>query len=128
MAPGSKLCLGIDIVEIARIDKAISRWKENFLQRVYTKAELMTYQNRIPALAARFAAKEATMKALGTGNKGVRWGEIEILCDVNGSPQLKLYGRAHTKAKERGIDSFHISLSHTRDYAIASVIGMINKQ
>lgn len=125
--PDSKLCLGIDIIEIARIDRAISRWKENFLQRIYTKAEIATYRNRRSALAARFAAKEATMKTLGTGNRGLRWKEIEILSDDNGSPQIRLYGKAYARAKEQGIDNLRVSLSHTRDYAVASVIGIKNK-
>ncbi len=128
MTPDSKLCLGIDIIEIARIDKAISRWRENFLQRIYTKAEIMTYRNRRSALAARFAAKEATMKTLGTGSRGLKWREIEILSDDNGNPQIRLYGKAYARAKEQGINNLRVSLSHTRDYAIASVVGIINKQ
>jgi len=128
MAPDSKLCLGIDIIEVARINRAICRWKENFLQRIYTKAEIAAYQNRISALAARFAAKEATMKTLGTGSRGLKWKEIEVLGDANGSPQIRLYGKAYARAKERGIDNLHVSLSHTRDYAVASVIGIMNRQ
>lgn len=123
-----ELCHGIDIIEIARIDKAISRWRDNFLQRIYTEAELKNYGNRTSALAARFAAKEATMKTLGTGGRGVEWRDIEILNDAKGSPFIKLYGKAYAKAKEHGIDNLRISLSHNRDYAIASVIGVINKR
>ena len=128
MAPDSKLCLGIDIIEVARINRAICRWKENFLQRIYTKAEIVTYRNRISALAARFAAKEAIMKTLGTGSRGLKWKEIEILSDDNGSPRITLYGRAHARAKEQGINNLRVSLSHTRDYAVASVIGIVNKE
>lgn len=128
MASDSKLCFGVDIVEIARIREAVSRWKESFLRRVFTRAEIATYRDRISSLAARFAAKEATMKTLETGNRGLRWKEIEILSDSNGSPQLRLYGKAYAKAKEQGIDHLRVSLSHTREYAVASVIGIINKQ
>lgn len=119
---------GIDIVEIARIKRLVFHWKEKFIHRIYTKAELQACTNRIPALATRFAAKEAVMKALGTGRRGVNWKEIEILTDTNGTPQIQLYGRAYHRAKEQGIDSFYITLSHTKEYAVASVIGIINKK
>lgn len=118
---------GIDIIEIARIERVISLWKESFLQRIYTGAELEACINQIPALAARFAAKEAVMKALGTGMKGVSWREIEILYDTDGIPQVRLYGRAYHRAKEQGIDNFCITLSHTKEYAVASVIGIIKQ-
>lgn len=121
------LCTGIDIVEIARIQKSVSRWKESFLQRIYTEAELETCSNRISALAARFAAKEAVMKALGAGNKGISWKEIEILRDANGNPRVQLYGKAYNKAKEQGIHSLWVTLSHTKEYAVASVVGVVNK-
>ncbi len=127
MSGEPKLGHGIDIIEIARIDKAISRWKNHFLQRVYTNAELKNYRKRISSLAARFAAKEATMKTLGTGSISIKWKDIEILNDTNGSPFIKLYGRAHAKAKEQGINNLRVSLSHNRDYAVASVIAIIEK-
>lgn len=127
MSGEPKLSHGIDIIEIARIDKAISRWKNHFLQRVYTNAELKNYRKRISSLAARFAAKEATMKTLGTGSNSIKWKDIEILNDTNGSPFIKLYGRAYAKAKEQGINNLRVSLSHNRDYAVASVIAIIEK-
>ena len=116
-------CTGIDIVEIWRIERAIARWGEHFLSRVYTPAELDLCHHRIPALASRFAAKEAVMKALGTGTKGIGWQDIEITPNNDGKPLVYLHGRAQNKAKELGLIQFSISLSHSREYAIASVIG-----
>ena len=115
--------IGIDIVEIARIEQAIMQWQDSFLKRIYTEAELDTSSNRIPTLAANFAAKEAVMKALGTGTKGVGWREIEVVSDPNGKPLIQLHGRARNKANEIGISDFSISLSHTKEYAVASVVG-----
>jgi holo-[acyl-carrier protein] synthase len=115
--------VGVDIIEIERIERVTNRWGERFLQRVYTDAELDICQNHAPALAVRFAGKEAVMKALGTGAKGVGWREIEVLSNRDGKPLVYLHGRAQKKAAELGIGELAISLSHSRDYAIASVIG-----
>ena len=115
--------VGLDIVEIGRIECAIARWGERFLNRVYTDLEIKFCRNRMPELAVRFAAKEAVMKALGTGRRGVGWREIEILPMRGGKPLVHLYGRAKNRAEQLGIDDLGISLSHSREYAIASVIG-----
>ena len=77
MAKRSRITVGVDIIEIDRIDQAISSWKDAFLERVYTKAELETCQNRASRFATRFAAKEAIMKALGTGMWGLKWQDNE---------------------------------------------------
>ena len=116
-------CVGIDLIEIERIEAAIGRWGERFFSRVYTPAEREHCRNRTPELAVRFAAKEAVMKALGTGIKGVGWREIEILNNPDGKPLVHLYGGAQYKARELGLNEFAISLSHSRDFAIASVVG-----
>lgn len=116
-------CIGVDIVEIARIKKAITRWEERFLKRIYTERELELYRNDPASLAARFAAKEAVMKTLGTGNKGVSWREIEVLTQSNGRPEVYLYGRAQSRARKLRLERLAISLSHSKEYAIASVIG-----
>src|SRR4030042_6922274 len=100
--------VGIDIIEIPRIAQAISRWHDSFLTRVYTAAELKHCHNAIPSLAARFAAKEATMKALGTGMKGLNWRDIEILSNADGAPSIRLHGRALKKSKEIGITELSI--------------------
>jgi holo-[acyl-carrier protein] synthase len=116
-------CIGIDVIEIARIETAITRWGGHFLKHVYTQRELGLCRNRTPHLAAQFAAKEAVMKALGTGSPHIGWQEIEILSSSNGKPQVHLGGRAEIKAQELGLEEIVISLSHSRDYAIASVVG-----
>jgi holo-[acyl-carrier protein] synthase len=118
----SKTAIGVDIIEIDRIKRAISRWQDSFLKRIYTTAELKNFKN-ISSLAARYAAKEAVMKALSTGARGVRWTDIEILTNGNGAPLVQLYGRALKKSTEIGIGRFDISISHSRKYAIAFVIG-----
>lgn len=115
--------VGVDIIEIERIEEAMARWGERFLHRIYTQGELRICRNRAPALAVRFAAKEAVMKALGTGTKGVGWRDIEVLSNPDGKPLVYLHGRAQKKAADLGLGELAISLSHSRDYAIASVIG-----
>src|SRR3990172_941483 len=104
--------VGIDIIEIPRIERAIQRWGERFLQRVYTPAELELYRHRPPQLAVLFAAKEAVIKALGNPHPqfawslGIgapkRWQEIEVLRDPGGRPQLRLLGQAQARAQELG--------------------------
>ncbi len=115
--------IGVDIIEIGRIEGAMKRWSERFLLRIYTEEELRICRNRAPALAVRFAAKEAVMKALGTGTKGVGWRDIEVLSNSDGKPLVYLHGRAQKKAEGIGLGELAISLSHSRQYAIASVVG-----
>jgi holo-[acyl-carrier protein] synthase len=115
-------CIGIDIVEIARLEKAIARRGEGFLQRVYTDSELKLYRTKLPSLAARFAAKEAVIKALGKPTSA-SLREIEILSDPSGKPVVNLYGKAQSQAQDLGLGKFAISLSHSREYAIALVSG-----
>jgi holo-[acyl-carrier protein] synthase len=115
--------IGTDIIEIARIEQAIDRWGERFLHRVYTEAELNLFGRRLQALAASFASKEAVMKLLGTGARGVSWREIETLAHPGGKPFIKLYGRAQGEADNLSIKEIDVSLAHSREYAIASAIG-----
>jgi len=115
--------IGVDIIEIARIERAIARWGEDFLHRVYTDLELRLCRKKLSSLAARFAGKEAVIKALGTKNKGISWQEIEILSDPSGKPLVRLYGKAQNQAKGLGLDNLAISLSHSKEYAIAFVTG-----
>jgi len=117
------LTVGVDIVEIHRVQQALSRRGERFLQRVYTEAELALYRDHISELAARFAGKEAVMKALGTGIRGVAWREIEILPNRRGKPVVLLPGRAKERARSLGLDEMAISLAHSEDFAVASVVG-----
>jgi len=113
--------IGVDIIEIQRIRQACIRWGEVFLERVFTPREISLYRNQYPSLAARFAAKEAVFKALSTG--GISWREIEVTAAPGGKPRVKLTGKARAAAKKQHITSMVISLSHSRDYAIAFVIG-----
>ena len=92
-------CIGIDIIEIARIERAIAQWGESFLHRIYTEPELKLCHKKPSSLAARFAGKEAVIKALGTRAKSIGWREIEILSDSSGKPLVHLYGKAQNKPK-----------------------------
>jgi len=117
---------GIDLIEIARIHAAIERHGERFLRRVFTPAELADCSGRSESLAARFAAKEAASKALGTGIGVVAWREIEILGDDLHAPLLRLYGAAAQKAQELGLTTWSVSLSHSQSQA-AAVVVMVGK-
>jgi len=119
----TKIAVGVDIIEIERVRQAAADYQNAFLKRIYTDAELDSSASRPDGLAARFAAKEAVMKTLGTGIGGVRWQDIEILTGVDGAPYIKLYGRACEKAKELGLSEFSLSLSHNKKCAIAMVVG-----
>lgn len=117
--------VGIDIIEIERIQEAIDRWGHKFLRRIYTASELTLYRGKTEALAVRFAAKEAVMKALGTGTKGISWREIEVMAEPGGKPLVHLYNKARTKAAELGLGNLAISLSHSREYAVAFVVSEV---
>jgi holo-[acyl-carrier protein] synthase len=112
--------LGIDLIEIERIKKARNRWGKRFLERVYTPGELeYCLKKRYPesSLAGRFAAKEAVMKALGTGlSMGVSWKEIEIINDKKGKPEITVHGKTKRLLGKRKV---LISIAHTRENAIA---------
>ena len=116
--------VGVDIIEINRIEKAISRWGDNFLKRVYTDSELKLYRDRSASLAVRFSGKEAVIKALGSDN--IYLHDIEIVPDEFGKPQVMLSGRAQQTAEDMGMKNLSISLSHCREYAVAFVVGEIH--
>lgn len=115
--------VGVDIIEIERIAAALAKHGERFLARVYTKLEVAACRGRVNELAARFSAKEAVMKALGTGAHGVAWREIEVLPNHRGKPLVYLHGRALERAEKIGLRDVDISLSHSRDFAVAFVVG-----
>ncbi len=119
--------IGVDIIEIDRIRQVIERWGGKFLRRVYTEAELGLYRGKPESLAARFAGKEAVVKALGTGERGIGWKDIEILTESGGRPLVNLYRQAREQANDLGLKGMAISLSHSRDYAIAFVVGERDK-
>ena len=115
--------IGVDIIEIARIERAVAYWGGQFLHRVYTDAELELCGKSSSSLAGRFAGKEAVIKALGGLSKGFRWKEIEILADPRGKPLVQLHGSMLNRADGLGASSFAISLSDCETYAVAFVVG-----
>jgi holo-[acyl-carrier protein] synthase len=118
--------LGVDMEEVSRIREVISRHGRIFLDRIFTSAEVAYCErHRDPAerYAARFAAKEATMKALGTGwSKGVRWRDIEVTRKPGGRPTIVLHGIAREHAERLGARHLSLSLTHTGNFALAEVI------
>lgn len=116
---------GTDLTEIDRIANSLQRYGERFLERIYTAAEVrycLRKKNSAESFAARFAAKEAGAKALGTGiAKGVSWQEIEVTHLPGGRPALLFHGRAAERAAAMGVTASHLSLSHSRAMAIATV-------
>jgi holo-[acyl-carrier protein] synthase len=113
--------IGVDIIEIGRIEESVRRFGQAFLERIYTQKELECYKDKLPSLAARFSAKEAVIKALDA--PGISPRDIEILSAPDGKPLVFLYGQAKQKADRLGLESLDISLSHSRDYAVAFVVG-----
>ena len=117
---------GIDIAEVHRIGEAMERFGARFLHRVFTEGERRycdSKANRVERYAARFAAKEAAMKALGTGwSRGVRWRDIEVCRQPGGRPTISFHGQAGEVASKLGAVHVALSLSHTADQAIAQVI------
>jgi holo-[acyl-carrier protein] synthase len=118
--------IGVDIVDIARIQSLLDRYGERFLRRVYTDAEkayAMGGTNRAERLAGRFAVKEAMMKALGTGkSQGILWRDVETLRARSGKPEVHLHGQAVRWAKFRGGGLVHVSITHDGGKAVAFVI------
>lgn len=124
---------GVDLIEIARIARAAERYGDRFLARIFTASELERCAGRPESLAARWAAKEAAAKLLGVGLRGlgagpqadaVAWTEIELLNDRNGRPVLTFHGAAADRARALGLTAVDVSLSHTRELAIASVVAL----
>ena len=115
--------IGTDIIEIDRVRRTIKRFGDRFLRRVFTEAELSSYGHRPHSLAASFASKEAVMKVLGTGARGVCWRDIETLFHPGGKPIIRLNGRAAIAARKLGIKEIDVSMSHCREYAVATAIG-----
>ncbi|GIW08291.1 MAG: holo-[acyl-carrier-protein] synthase [Dehalococcoidia bacterium] len=114
---------GVDVIAIERIATTVARHGDRFLRRVFTPAELAAAGGRPDSLAARFAAKEATAKALGWGIGAVGWRDIEVVSDVRGKPSLRLHGAAASRAAELGVSQLAVSLAHERSLAVAVVVG-----
>ncbi len=118
--------IGIDIVEIERLQAALER-RPRLGTRLFTAAELASAGgpgHRLPRLAARFAAKEALLKALGTGLRGVRWQDAEVVSDALGRPSFRLRGRLQSLAGRLGVTELHLTMSHSRGYAVAAVVAV----
>lgn len=118
---------GVDIVEVNRIDRAILRHGERFFERFFTLQELVDAHGHTPALGARFAAKEAVAKALGTGIGEVGWKDIEIINGPQKEPILKLYGEAARVSTALGVSAWSVSLTHTHEHAAAVAVALIEK-
>lgn len=117
--------VGTDIVEIGRIKQAVERGGRRFLERVFTSGErdfCDVRRDRFACYAARFAAKEAVLKAMGTGLAGCRWVDVEVRRKNGGPPEVLLHGAASELAKEKGIAAVLISLSHDGDRAVAFAV------
>ena len=118
--------IGIDLVNINRIERVFRRWGDRFGARVFAPAETEFCSKRVypfSAFALRFAAKEAFSKALGLGmRRGLKWRDIEVFHDPNGKPGLRLHGRSSDICREAGITGIHLSLSDENDYGVAVVV------
>ena len=116
------LYTGVDIIEIDRIRQVAERYGDRFLNRIYTPGEQRYCRGRAAQLASRFAAKEAVMKALGTGVRGIGWREVEVVRKHGGPPEIVLHARAESRAGRMGITRLAVSLSHSNEFAVASVV------
>lgn len=118
--------LGIDLARVDRIARLVDRYGERFLRRVFTEGERAAAgggPERARRLAARFAAKEAALKALGTGlSQGIRWRDVEVVRRPGAPPALALHGAAARIARRRGIERLHVTLSHEGPFALAVVV------
>jgi len=118
--------IGIDLVNIDRLRGVLDRYGARFLERVLTadeRAYCARHLDPAPQVASRFAAKEAVLKALGTGlARGIRWQDVEVRREPQGPPHMHLFGRAAEEAASRGVDRIHLSISHDRETAVAMVL------
>lgn len=115
---------GVDLVEIQRFEEIDKRILDRFLNRVFTLPELEQTGRSLVSLAGRFAAKEAVVKALGTGIGNVHWTDVEVFTDQEGAPNLKLSGEAHRIAISLQLKIWSLSISHTHTHAIAVVVAL----
>ena len=116
------LNVGIDLVDFGQIEESLARYGDRFLRRVYTSAERADSRGHTAALAARFAAKEATMKALRRTDEGIGWQSIEVVNGAGGMPEIKLSGAAAELAAMRGVTALSVSMTRQRRQAAAVVV------
>ena len=114
---------GVDLIEIPRIAGVLERYPRRFLEKVFTSGEQRYSRGRPSQLASRFAAKEAVMKLLGTGVRGMPWKSIEVTRKPGCPPEIVLHGPARERADRMGITRIAVSLSHSREMAVASAVG-----
>ena len=124
----SSLAAGIDAIELTRVAKTLKRHPDRFLTRVFTDLEIAFCRGRVHELAVRFAAKEAMMKTLGTGVRGVGWKEIEVLPNRRGKPLVYLHGRAKKRADFLGMGQPEVSLSHSDTLAFAFIVAPVQDE
>jgi holo-[acyl-carrier protein] synthase len=120
----AKLRTGVDLIEIERFTSACQRHGARLLQRLFTPDELVENRGKTASMAARFAAKEAVTKALGTGIGKISWHDIEITRGSAGEPVLQLLGAAKDQAESLGLNYWSLSMSHTQEHAIAFVVAV----
>jgi holo-[acyl-carrier protein] synthase len=118
------LTTGVDMIEIARIERGLARHGDRFLQRFFTEQEQAYCNGRAASLAGRFAVKEAVSKALGTGIGDFRWKDVEIRNDERGKPELLLHNEARQLAEAQGLTQWAISLTHTETHAIGFAVAV----
>ena len=122
------LGLGFDATDIPRVADVYERYGDRFLRRVFTEGEIAyctRRRNPVPHLAGRFAAKEAVLKVLGTGWRGgIAWTDVEVIRESSGQPKITLTGECQRIAKDLGISTWHVSISHIETHATASAIGL----
>jgi holo-[acyl-carrier protein] synthase len=126
-----KLLLGIDLAEVDRVAEVLARWGDRFVDRVFRPGELSARRRhpraRAEHVAGRFAAKEAAMKALGIGWRGLAFRDIEVRRDARGKPLLVLHGKALVRARDLGVASMEVSISHAKEIAVAVVVLLVRE-
>jgi holo-[acyl-carrier protein] synthase len=121
---GVNVAVGIDIIEVERVQRVYEHHGERFLQRVYTELEIQQCRGNIARLAGRFAVKEAICKALGTGMRGVAWREMEVVQLRSGRPSVRLHGNAKRRAEQLGISAFDVSIADLALFSIAVAVAV----
>ncbi len=114
--------IGIDLIEVERIARALERRRRRFLERVFTPGEVAECGRAVHRLAARFAAKEAFLKALGTGLRGLKWCDIEVKNNELGAPYFHFSPALAAYLREAGVKSAHLTIAHSKNYAVAQVV------
>lgn len=118
------LAVGVDMIEIVRVERSLARFGARFANRIFTPQEQDYCAGRARSLAGRFAVKEAVAKALGTGVGDFEWVDVEVVCDGRGRPELHLHNAAKALAEAKGLIHWSISLSHTDTHALGFAVGM----